>query len=89
MWEIRRGLRPLGLYVGAIVTMLALLGVLVAPKRMLAAWRASGDTNLFVLDPPYDDLLDFTVKDLRDLLGLPHDGVVPVDVAMPAPAAIG
>ena len=71
MWELRRGLRPLGLYVGLVVLMVAALGFMVAPRRMIAAWRAAGDTNLFVLDPPYEDLLEFTVKDLRNMLALP------------------
>ena len=74
-WELRRGVRPLGLYVAAIVTLGAAMGLFLAPRRLLAAWRAAGDTNLFVLDPPYEDLLDFTVKDLRNMLKLPQAGV--------------
>src|SRR5438552_3722467 len=41
-WELRRGIRPLGLYVGAIVLGGALLGLALAPRRTLAAWRAAG-----------------------------------------------
>jgi hypothetical protein len=79
VWELRRGLRPLGLYVALIVIMVASFGCILSPRRMLAAWRAAGDTNLFVLDPPYDDLLEFTVKDLRDMLAIPQSGIAAVE----------
>jgi hypothetical protein len=36
-WELRGGLRPLGLYVGSIVLGGALFGMLIAPRRV---WRA-------------------------------------------------
>lgn len=75
VWELRRGVRPLGLYVAAIVATGAVMGLFLSPRRMLAAWRAAGDTNLFVLDPPYEDLLDFTVDELRTMLALPKNGV--------------
>ena len=38
-WETRRGLRPLGLYVGAIVIGGIGLGMLSAPRRTMRAWK--------------------------------------------------
>jgi hypothetical protein len=41
-WELRRGLRGLGVYVGSIIVAGAFAGLLAAPWRTLRAWRASG-----------------------------------------------
>ncbi len=81
IWEARRGLRPLGLYVATIVAIGSLGGVTLAPRRALAAWRASaqGRTSLFSCadaDANYEALLDGTVGDLRAQLGIPPDGLV-------------
>jgi len=74
-WELRRGLRRLGLYTGGIVTSLAALGLLVAPRRTIAAFRAEGiGPSLFALDDP-SELLDLTVGELRQRLGLPQPGL--------------
>jgi len=76
-WESRAGLAPLGLYTGAIVASLALLGLLVAPRRTIRAWRASRRRSLFVLAGlPYDELLSLSVADLRRLLDVPEAGLV-------------
>ena len=40
-WEVRRGLRGVGAYVGAIVIAGATAGLVFAPRRTLRAWRAS------------------------------------------------
>src|SRR5438105_15281405 len=40
-WELRRGLRGLGLYVGTIVTSIALFGLVRAPRPPVPAWRAA------------------------------------------------
>lgn len=76
-WELRRGLRGLGAYVGAIVVAGALAGALIAPRRTLRAWRASsGDCgSLFQSGRPYDELLAMSVGDLRRELGMPDRGV--------------
>ncbi len=76
-WECRRGLRPLGLYTGSIVTSAVLLGLVVAPRRTLGAWRASGGgTSLFhATDPTYEQLLQLDIGQLRQLLGIPIDGL--------------
>jgi hypothetical protein len=42
-WELR-GVRSLGLYVGFIVTLGALMGLVRAPRRALTAYRAAGRT---------------------------------------------
>jgi hypothetical protein len=79
VWEARRGLRPLGLYVALIVAVGSLTGVLLAPRRALAAWRASGRaTSLFascVTEADYEALLDLTVAELRVRLGVPEEGI--------------
>jgi ubiquinone biosynthesis protein Coq4 len=80
-WETRRGLRSLGLYVGSIVAIGTIGGALMAPRRALAAWRASGGgcTSLFPMGgatADYEALLDRTVGELRTRLGLPLDGLV-------------
>jgi hypothetical protein len=76
-WEARRGLRGLDLYVSAIVSSLALSGLVLAPRRTRQAWNvAQHGTTLFnekQLD--YDALLRMTVGELRALLGLPREGI--------------
>ena len=79
-WELRRGLSGLDAYVSSIVIAGALMGVLVAPRRTLAAWRASGDArgSLFAAvttREQYESLLAGTVAELRVRLGVPDAGV--------------
>lgn len=76
-WESRRGVRPLGLYVGSIVVSALLLGLLVAPLRTIRAWRASaGGRSLFHPDSPdHDELLDRTIGELRTMLAIPLTGL--------------
>ena len=75
-WECRAGLRPLGLYTGAIVLSIVLLGLLIAPRRTLRAWRASEGLSLFHLpEYTYAALLSLTVGELRELVGLPASGL--------------
>jgi len=81
IWESRRGLRALGLYVATIVAVGSLGGTLLAPRRALAAWRASGGgrTSLFAsgdANADYEALLDMTVGELRAQLGVPAAGLV-------------
>lgn len=74
MWELRRGLRELDLYVGSIVLSGALFGCLLSPRRMWSAWRrAEGQGSLF--GARYDELLDEEVDVVRARLGVPEDGV--------------
>jgi hypothetical protein len=80
-WELHGGIASLGLYVGGIVVLGTLAGTVVAPRRVLAAWRDARSLRslyrLFpVADPSlYDELLDLTVGELRARLGLPRAGI--------------
>lgn len=73
-WELRRGLRALGPYVGTIVALGTLLGVFGAPRRALAAYRWGG-RSLFNDPIEYQALLAMTVGELRSYLQLPSDGI--------------
>jgi hypothetical protein len=77
-WELRRGFGKLGLYVGSIVLSLAMTGFLIAPRRTLRAWQASGrgHTSLFSdVHGSYDELLHISVGELRGKLAVPLGGV--------------
>jgi hypothetical protein len=76
-WEARRGLRGLDLYVGAIVSSLALGGLAFAPRRVRRAWDAAerGTTLFNEKQLEYAALLRMTVGELRELLGLPREGI--------------
>jgi len=72
-YELRTGCRSFFiviLCVGAI-----LIALLVAPQRVLRAWKvAKGTRNLYRRDVSYDSLLDMTVDELRQMLGIPSQG---------------
>jgi hypothetical protein len=56
--------------VGAIV-----FGMFVAPRRIWRAWAQSrGARNLYHSQIPYETLIEMTVGDLRQELGLPRSG---------------
>jgi hypothetical protein len=75
-WELRRGLRGAGLYVGSIITGGVLMGLLVAPRRTLRAWRAAaGKASLFQATRPYEELLVLDVGALREFLRVPRAGL--------------
>jgi hypothetical protein len=86
VWELRRGWRALGLYVSSIVLGGAVMGLLLSPQRAREAWRAAASTRTLFTELPssdvaasyagaYDALLDLTVAQLRDRLGVPREGV--------------
>lgn len=76
VWQVRRGLHSAGHYVAAIVLTNVLLGFLAAPRRTLAALRLrSSGGSLFEVDAPYEQLLELTLGELRDLLRLPGAGL--------------
>ena len=88
-WEARRGLRSLGLYVGTIVVSLALFGLLMAPRRTLRAWRMSRHArddarSLFRDEVDYEALLAMNVRDLREMLHVPAQGVAQAPRALHA-----
>ena len=73
-YELRGGCGSVMIFilcVGAI-----LLAAFVAPKRIWKAWRNSrGAQNLYRTDIPYESLLDMSIGDLRQHLGLPRNGI--------------
>ena len=78
-WELRRGIRRLGPYLAGLVATGTLVGLLFAPRRTIAAWRASGrGKSLFATDKSYDELLAMTVAELREELGIPAHGLATV-----------
>lgn len=93
-WELRRGLRGLGPYVGAIVLGGTALGFLIAPRRALRAWLASGQghANLFARDlSEYEAILSLSIGELREQLGIPREGLATeraLHVAAPKPSAV-
>lgn len=77
-WELRRGLKGLDLYVRAIVISVAMLGAVIAPRRMWRAWVAAGRTgeNLFYREVgEYEATLAIDIATLRAHLGVPLDGL--------------
>lgn len=72
-YELRAGCRSLMVHIlcaGAI-----LLAVFVAPGRIWRAWkRARGTRTLYYSAVPYDSLLEMSVRDLRQHLGIPPEG---------------
>jgi len=73
-YELRGGCGSVMIFmlcVGAIF-----FGVFVAPKRIWRAWRNSrGAQNLYRSAIPYETLLEMTVGDLRQQLGVPRNGL--------------
>lgn len=90
-WELRSGLSSLGLYVGSIVLGGALFGCVIAPRRTLRAFLHGGPKrSLFDrLDLRYDTLMQLSVGELRQLLGIPPHGlaVIPRKLHSHAPPA--
>jgi hypothetical protein len=72
-WELR-GLRGLDAYVTSIVLLATIAGVLRSPLRAWAAFRSPGRT-LFDDAINYEQVLEMTVGELRDHLGLPVKGI--------------
>jgi hypothetical protein len=76
-WEVRGGLRGVGLYVAFIVVSGALMGLLLAPRRTLRAWHVAKTARpLWTLGVPYEELVGMSVDQLRSLVGAPAEGVV-------------
>lgn len=84
-WELRRGLGALGVYVASIVTLGALMGVVIAPRRALAAVRQPvrgpslferyTERSASQREADYRALLALTVDELRDKLRVPASGI--------------
>ena len=73
-YELRGGCGSVMIFIlciGAIV-----FGMFVAPRRIWRAWRESrGARNLYYTSTPYETLLEMSVGDLRQQLGLPRAGL--------------
>jgi hypothetical protein len=71
-YELRAGCGSVMVFilcVGAI-----LIAMFVAPRRVWRAWkRAKGAHTLYHTKLPYETLLEMSVADLREQLGLPHE----------------
>jgi hypothetical protein len=75
-WEIRRGFGALGTYPRTLIVFAMLVGLLVAPRRTVRAWRASpGGFSLFHGRIAYDTLIAMRIGDLRTTLGVPEAGI--------------
>jgi hypothetical protein len=72
-YELRAGCGSLMVFVlcvGAI-----LIAMFVAPRKITRAWRlAKGARTLYHSKVPYETLLQMSVVDLREYLGLPREG---------------
>ena len=77
-WEVHDA-RALGPYVGTIVVSGLVAGMMLAPRRTLAALRIGrAHRRLFALaseSAQYESLLSMTVGELRELLGMRHTGL--------------
>jgi hypothetical protein len=77
----RRGtarIRPLGLYTISIVCIAALLGLIVAPRRVVRAWRASGAGRRSLFHDSqrrYDQLVALSTGAFRESLSIPAEGL--------------
>jgi hypothetical protein len=77
-WELAcGGLGALDLYTRLIVTNIILVGLVAAPRRTLAAWRAAkrGTRSLYHDPRGYADITVGTVGELRSRLGVPAEGL--------------
>lgn len=75
-WEVRGGLRGLGLYVGTIVVSGVLMGMMVAPRRTLRAWKlARSARSLWTQDAKYEELLAMSISELRAYVGVAANGI--------------
>ena len=74
-WQARRGLLRAGVYVSAIVMTNVLVGLAVAPRRTLLAWRDRRGSSLFSVPVDYETLLEKTVGELRAQLDIPGEGL--------------
>ena len=77
--ELRRGVGVFSLFVQGIILGGVLLGLLHAPRRTLAAWRAGrspSGAGLHPCDPKrYASLLGRSVGELRALYDVPNAGI--------------
>ena len=89
-WQVRRGLTGAGAYVSAIVLLNILLGLALAPRRTFAELRSLGGRgSLYSMGVDYDALLERTVGELREALGIPQEGLAQRPRGLHAHAPVG
>ena len=72
-YELRSGCRSLVIVILCMGAMV--MAMFVAPRRVLRAWKVAKRTrNLYRQNVSYDSLLDMTVSELRQMLGIPFRG---------------
>jgi len=74
-WEVRGGFHGLDLYVSSLVALGTATGALFSPLRAWAALVSSNRRNLFDAWSDYPRLLEMTVGELRERLGVPPAGL--------------
>lgn len=73
-WELRAGCTTFAAYFYN--AMAVSMGLLISPRRTLRAFADGRDQRtIYRLDMPYGVLLDLSVDELRQRMGLPADGV--------------
>lgn len=73
-FELRAGCTTLASYVLNFAA--AAIGLVIAPRRVIAAWRRSaGCRSLYRAGIPYEELLQMSVGELRAVAGVPDDGL--------------
>lgn len=74
-WELRAGCRTAIVYY--LNTMAVLIGLAIAPRRVLAAYRAAGAArSLYRAGLSYEQALGMSLGELRAHLGIPSEGIV-------------
>ena len=72
-YELRAGCGSVMVFILCIGAIL--FAMFVAPRRVWRAWRrAKGARTLYHSELPYETLLEMSVADLREHLGLPQEG---------------
>ena len=78
-WELRRGIRCFSWFVQCIILGGVIMGLLCYPRRTLAAWRAGRSDTAVGLQVAnmarYDELLEMDILHLRQLYGVPSEGL--------------
>jgi hypothetical protein len=74
VWELRAGCKTGVVY--ALNLSALVIGLALAPRRMLAAYRAAkGARALYRTGLPYEKVMSMTVGELRAYLGIPEGGL--------------
>lgn len=86
VWELRAGCNTAFLWF--INLMAVFLGVFIAPRRMIRAWKAAAGSRSLYVDPrPVEELLAMKLGDLREEAGIPREGLVDRSYALEQEAA--